>query len=121
MVKIGIAGMGYIGRIHYEASRMVPGIRVVAAASSQAEHIRKSYPELQVTSSYQQLFRDDRLDAIIICVPTFLHETFASEAVANGRHVLCEKPFALDASSAARILAAAREAGVVFMVSQVLR
>ena len=112
--------MGYIGRTYYEAARAVPGVQVVAAASERRQEIQQSYPELELFS-YEDLCRDDRLDAILICLPTFLHEQFAIEAVANGRHVLCEKPLALDANSAARMLVAAKEAGVVFMVSQVLR
>ena len=113
--------MGYIGRIHYEASRTIPGLEVVAATDSHVERVRERYPELQVLPSYQQLLEMDDLDAIVICVPTFLHERFVLEAVAKGFHVLCEKPLALDFSSASRILAAAKQAGVVFTVSQVLR
>ncbi len=120
MVKIGIAGMGYIGQTHYEAARTLAGVQVVAVASARRQEIQQSYPELEIVS-YEDLCCDDRLDAILICLPTFLHEQFVIEAVANGRHVLCEKPLALDANSAARILAAAKQAGVVFMVSQVLR
>lgn len=111
--------MGYIGRAHYEAARTVPGIQVVAAASARTLEIQQSYPGLEIVS-YEDLCRDDRLDAILICLPMFLHEQFVIEAVANGRHVLCEKPLALDTNSAARMLVAAKEAGVVFMVSQVL-
>src|SRR5438067_11157260 len=102
MLKFGIAGMGYIGRIHYEASRTMPGLKVVAAADSHVERVRQYYPELQVTPSYQRLLEIDDLDAIVVCVPTFLHERFVIEAVAKGDHVLCEKPLALDFSSASR-------------------
>jgi predicted dehydrogenase len=121
MVKIGIAGMGYAGRIHYEAARMVPGVQVVAAASTQNASIRELFPELEITSSWQELLRDSRLDAVIICVPTFLHESLVIEAAAHGRHILCEKPMALNPSSALRMLKAVQDAGVVFTVAQVLR
>lgn len=120
MLNIGIAGFGNIGRAHYQAARTVEGVQVIAAASSRKVEIQKYCPELEITS-YEALCRDDRIDAILVCVPTFLHEIFVVEAVASGRHVLCEKPLALDTNSAARMLKAAREAGVVFMVSQVLR
>ncbi len=120
MVNIGIVGMGYIGRAHYQAALTVPEVRVVAVASARGPELRQTYPALEV-ASYEDLYSDDRLDAILVCVPTFLHEQFVTKALARKCHVLCEKPLALDAESARRMLAAAKEAGVVFMVSQVLR
>ena len=112
--------MGYIGRAHYQAALTVPEVRVVAVASARGPELRQTYPALEV-ASYEDLYSDDRLDAILVCVPTFLHEQFVTKALARKCHVLCEKPLALDAESARRMLAAAKEAGVVFMVSQVLR
>ncbi len=120
MLRIGIAGMGFIGQTHYEAARSIPEMRVVAVASARADEVHESYPELEVVS-YEDLYRDRRLDAILVCLPTFLHERSVIDALTNGRHVLCEKPLALDADSAARIVSAVKEAGVTFMVSQVLR
>src|ERR1700737_1585986 len=121
MVTIGIAGLGYIGRMHYQAARHLPGVRVVAAADSRAQEIENEFPELKFTDSYENLLNDNRLDALIICVPTYLHERFVVEAATRSRHILCEKPFAIDSNAAGRMLDIVKRAGVVFMVSQVLR
>ena len=121
MLNLGIAGMGYIGRVHLEASQKVPGVQVLAAATLQPEEIRAKFPGLQVYSSYFELLRDDHLDAVIICLPTDLHEAATVEAAERGRHILCEKPMALDAASAQRMLQVAEAHGRILMVAQVLR
>jgi predicted dehydrogenase len=121
MVNLGIAGMGYIGRVHLEASRKVPEAQVVAVATLQPNPILDSYPGVRVYSSYKELLEDDRLDAVVICLPTDLHEQVALEAAERGRHVLCEKPMGLDAASARRMLGAAQAHGCVLMVAHILR
>jgi len=121
MVNPGIAGMGYIGRVHLEASRKVPGAQALAAATLDAEKSCKAFPGLQIYSSYPELLRDDRLDAVIICLPTDLHEAAMVEAAERGRHILCEKPMGLDAASAQRMLQAAHAHGRILMVAHVLR
>jgi predicted dehydrogenase len=121
MVNLGIAGMGYIGRAHLEAAREVPEAQVVAVATLRPNPILDSYPGVSVYSSYRELLEDDRLDAIVICLPTDLHEQVTIEAAARGRHVLCEKPMGLDAASAQRMLGAAQAHGCILMVAHILR
>jgi predicted dehydrogenase len=121
MINLGIAGMGYIGRVHLEASRKVPGVQVLAVATLQPEETRDTFPGLQIYPSYLELLRDDRLDAVIICLPTDLHEEATVKAAEHGRHILCEKPMGLDAASAQRMLQAAQAHGRILMVAHVLR
>ena len=121
MIKLGIAGMGYIGRIHLEAAQRVPGVQVLAVATRGAAGLREAFPGLQVYPTYQELFLDNRLDAVIICLPTNLHEVATVEGVERGLHILCEKPMALDATSAQRMLEAARVQGRILMVAHILR
>jgi predicted dehydrogenase len=120
MINLGIAGMGYIGQVHLEASRKVPGVQVVAVATLEPEKIGGSFPG-QIYSSYTELLRDERLDAVIIGLPTDLHEKAVVMAAECGRHMLCEKPMALDAASARRMLQAAQAHERILMVGHVLR
>lgn len=113
--------MGYIGRIHLEAARKVPGAQVLAVATQEAADIRDTFPGLQVYPSYQELFLDERLHAVIICLPTHLHEVATVQAAGRGLHILCEKAMALDATSAQRMLEAARVRGRILMVAHILR
>jgi predicted dehydrogenase len=121
MINLGIAGTGYIGRVHLEASRKVPGAQVLAVATLEPEEIRNTFPGLQIYPSYQELLRNERLDAVIICLPTDLHEEATVKAAERGCHILCEKPMGLDAASARRMLQAAQAHRRILMVAQVLR
>jgi len=121
MINLGIAGLGYIGQVHLEASRKVPGAQVLAAASLEPAKTRSRFPDLQIYPSFQELVRDDRLDAVIIGLPTDLHEKAAVMAAECGRHILCEKAMALDAGSARRMLESADAHHRILMVAHVLR
>jgi predicted dehydrogenase len=113
--------MGYVGRVHYEAAQKVPEIEVAAVTSRDVERTRSLFPEISVASSFDDLFRNYQLDAVLVCVPTFLHETVVVDATRWGLHVMCEKPMALNTASAGRMLQAAQQAKVIFMVAQLLR
>lgn len=114
--------MGYIGRVHFEASRKIPNAQVVAVATSRPGEARAFLPaEVRIFEKYAQLIESPEIDAVVVAVPTYLHEKYTAEAAAHGKHILCEKPLALDEPAARRILAAAEGAGVILMAAQVLR
>jgi predicted dehydrogenase len=114
-------GLGYIGRTHLAAAAKVPGARVIAVCDQDASIRRQTYPELHVYSEACDLFADSDVDAVILCVPTWLHERYAIAAAEAGKHILCEKPFALDAAQATRMLEASFKSDVKLMIAQVLR
>jgi predicted dehydrogenase len=67
------------------------------------------------------LLADPEIDAVDLCLPTYLHEDVAVAALRAGKHVLVEKPMALDGASARRMIAESERAGRVLMTAQVLR
>ena len=67
------------------------------------------------------LISDPRVEAVDICTPTDFHKPLAVQALASGKHVLVEKPMALTGEECAEMIEAARSAGRVLMVAQVLR
>jgi predicted dehydrogenase len=121
MLRVGIIGMGYMGRTHYGALRHIPGAEVSAVTHLSAQEIREAYPDLPVFLTWNEMFRRCPLEAVIVAAPTFLHEECVVEAAKAGCDILCEKPFALDAASAERMLEVAERQRVILMVGQVLR
>jgi predicted dehydrogenase len=109
-MKVGIIGASFAKAAYLPALRHVPGAEVVALASARMESARNAAAEFLVPHAY-----DD------IATPTLLHEAQALAAIAAGAHVLCEKPTAIDAGEAARMLAAAETAGRVHMIDHELR
>jgi predicted dehydrogenase len=71
--------------------------------------------------SYEELLADDRVEAVYIALPNALHYEWTMNAIAAGKHVLCEKPFSADPASVVRAFDAAEEAGVVLMEAYMWR
>lgn len=120
-MRLGIAGVGYIGEVHLKAAEEVLDVEVVACASSRPQEIQWRFPELRVHSTYQDLLNDPAVEAVVICVPTYLHEQYTLEALGKRLHVLCEKPMALNPHAASSMVAAAKNSDRILMAAQVLR
>jgi predicted dehydrogenase len=100
----------------------VPGVELAAIGTSRPDEARRLCgPDVAVYRNYSDLLHRSDLDAVVVSVPTHLHERFAVEALNRGLPVLCEKPFALDVPSAERVLDAARRNQKCLMIAQVLR
>lgn len=122
MIRLGIAGFGHIGRIHCEAAKHLTGVELAAVATSHPEDARRRCgPDVALFANFSDMLRDAKLQAVIICVPTHLHEPYVVQALNQGLSVLCEKPFSLDVASAGRMLDAARQNRSCLMIAQVLR
>jgi predicted dehydrogenase len=72
-------------------------------------------------ANWRELVTDPNVDAVDICLPTWLHKEVALSALENGKHVLCEKPMALTSSDCDQMLDEAGRSGRIFMVAHVLR
>ena len=137
MTRIGIIGLGFMGRMHIGAYGKIPRARLVAIADQDAKRARGDFSGgwgniagsaesldmtgISGTTDFQALIANPEVDVVDICVPTPAHESLAIAALDAGKHVLCEKPLALDSASAARIAAAAARAKGLFMPAMCMR
>ena len=122
-LRVAIAGTGFIGRVHAHAVRAAGG-RLVAVAASSADSAGRAARALgaeRAEVSAEAMAAADDIDVLHICTPNHLHQPLALAALASGKHVVCEKPLALDADGAARMEAAAIVAGRVLAVPYVYR
>jgi predicted dehydrogenase len=125
-LRLGLLGTGFAARAHAEAVGSVPGVALVAVAAAHPESARRfaaehaaAHPRLRPFRDLDELLASD-LDAVVVAVPTHLHEEAACAALAAGRHVLLEKPMALTLEGCDRILAAVAP-GRALMVGLVCR
>ncbi|MBN2712406.1 MAG: Gfo/Idh/MocA family oxidoreductase [Planctomycetes bacterium] len=125
IVNVGILGLGFMGKCHYETYQKIKGVNVAAICdidpiklsgdwSGIAGNIggKGSAVDLSGISLYKhaaEMFSDPSLDIIDITLPTYLHEEYAILALSAGKHVICEKPLARDAETAKRIVTAAEK------------
>lgn len=118
-VRIGILGAArivpsaLIKPAQQVAEVIVAGIAARDIARGQAFARKHSIP--QVFASYEQLLADPTINAVYIPLPNSLHERWALQALAAGKHVLCEKPFASNTVEAERMAEAAQQSRLVLM------
>ncbi len=136
-MRIAVLGLGFMGSTHLKALRATPGAEVVAVASDDERQLsgdlsgvqgniggpggRMDFSGLSKYRNWQDAVTDPAVEAVDICLPTGLHAPAAIAALGAGKHVLVEKPMALDGEAADAMLYAARASGRVLMVAQTLR
>jgi myo-inositol 2-dehydrogenase/D-chiro-inositol 1-dehydrogenase len=110
-VRIGIVGLGRLGRRHAEnLSKRVPGATLVAAASPVAAELEWAEKNLGV-AAYQDLpslLGHPDLDAVWLVTPTSLHAEQSIQVLESGKHLFCEKPLSLDVEPCDRVIEVAR-------------
>lgn len=111
MVGICLIGCGRAGMIHARNfAGKVPGARMVAAADPVAAALAAAQEELGVASGYldyREALQNPAVDAVVIVSPTKYHREIALAAAAAGKHILCEKPMAMDERECDDMIAAA--------------
>lgn len=107
----GIAKRAFIPAVHTSEWGVVTAI-----ASRDLETAKKTAEELQIGNaygSYEALIADPQIDAVYIPLPNHLHREWTIRAAQAGKHVLCEKPLAMNAAEAEEMVGACKDAGVL--------
>lgn len=123
-IKVGVAGLGFIGPAHIEALRRLPNLTVVAVNDLNEDMARAKAESLGVPKAYgdfDALLADPEIQSVHICTPNFLHYPMAKKALEAGKHVVCEKPLANTVKEAEELVALAKQTGLVNAVHFNLR
>ena len=113
VLGFGIVGCGMIADFHAQALEAVTGARLVGVADANALRARSFAESRDVLAyeTYEEMLRDDAVDAVCICTPSGYHAELAREALLAGKHVAVEKPIAMTARDADTVIAAAKRSG----------
>jgi myo-inositol 2-dehydrogenase/D-chiro-inositol 1-dehydrogenase len=110
-LRVGIAGLGRLGRRHAEnLARRIPRAELAAACSPVAEELAWAKDALGVQRlhrGYEELLADREIDAVFIVTPTSFHADHIVAALNAGKHVFCEKPLSLELADCQRVEAEA--------------
>ena len=118
-IKAAVVGTGFIGVVHVEALRRL-GVEVAgivgssperAAEKARAAGLPAPYP------SYEAMLEDPAVDVVHLTTPNHLHHAQVRDALAAGKHVVCEKPLAMNSEETADLLKLAEESGLVHAVN----
>jgi UDP-N-acetylglucosamine 3-dehydrogenase len=122
-LRVGVAGLGMMGRHHARVWSEVPGAELVAVADADKAAVERITHGRTVRGfmTIDEMLDGASLDALSIAVPTSLHETIATAAMERGIAVMIEKPLASDGAAARRIMACSERTGCVATVGHIER
>ncbi|MHB0877235.1 MAG: Gfo/Idh/MocA family protein [Anaerolineae bacterium] len=124
MVNIGVIGCGGMGKLHSRSLGKLGNARIVAAADADAAGLAAYASEFhpdRTHTEYAALLEDPAVEAVLVCVPTYMHPPIVQAAARAGKQVFCEKPIALSVQAAEEMVEACDKAGVLFMMGFVRR
>ncbi|WP_017916050.1 oxidoreductase [Xanthomonas sacchari] len=117
--NLALLGFGYVGRtFHAPLIAHTPGLHLHTVVSRQAEAVNAVWPQARVVAEAAQAFADPQIDAVVIATPNQTHAPLALAALAQGKHVLVDKPFTLDVAEAQQVLDQAQRADRIVSVFQ---
>jgi predicted dehydrogenase len=136
-MRVAVVGLGFMGLTHLKAYKRIAGIEVVAVASNDPKALSGDFSaiggnldvqgealDISTCAKFEDSLdcvRMEGVDAVDLCLPTNLHAPVTLEALKRGKHVLVEKPMALNGAETDQMIAAAKQAGKILMSAQVLR
>jgi myo-inositol 2-dehydrogenase/D-chiro-inositol 1-dehydrogenase len=119
-LRVGVLGVGRIGKIHLEnLANRIPGAEVVAVAETLPQDlatIKAKYAIPKAYAHWRKAIEDSDVDAVVICLSTDTHYVAIMAAAAAGKHIFCEKPVDLNLAKIEKINAEVEKAGVQMMV-----
>jgi predicted dehydrogenase len=136
MLNIGIAGIGFMGMMHYLAYQKIRGVKVRALCEQDPKRLAGDWRSIKGNfgppgeimdlsgiakyAEVDEMLADPSLDLIDVCLPPSLHADITIAALKAGKHVFCEKPIALKAADGRRMVEAAERCGKLLLIGHVL-
>ena len=120
---VAVVGLGFIGPVHIEALRRL-GINVVGVADmveEKAQQAAKAWGLAKSYGSLEEVLRDEEVGVVHLATPNHLHFSMAREALKAGRHVMCEKPLAMNSVESGELVELAKQTGLAAGVNYNVR
>jgi len=120
-LRVGVIGVGYLGRIHARIYSAMPQVDLVAVVDTDTTTARVVADELNCEAESESSALIGRVDAVSVVVPTVMHEVVARPYLEAGIHVMLEKPIAVSVEQGRRILDSARGSGAILQIGHLER
>lgn len=123
MLRVGLVGYGFMGGMHSQCYSAGGDAEITAVVDIEADRRGRAEQALgcRTYADIDAMLDDTDVDVIDVCTPTYLHADHVIAAAKARKHIMCEKPMALDLESCDTMIKAVDDAGVAMMVGQVIR
>jgi predicted dehydrogenase len=122
-INIGVIGYGFMGKAHSIGYRKMPYIfwpppavprllKICGRNKDRVAEEAKRYGYSEYCTDWREVVEDERVDIVVNLTPHYMHKTISIEAAKNGKHIICEKPLALDQNESEKMLEEANKARV---------
>lgn len=122
-IRVGLVGVGGMGGCHFYNYEKIENAELVAVCDVRKDEAEKKVGDrnIKIYTSLDKMIKNEELDMIDICTPSYMHKDMTIKLLKKGYHVLCEKPMTLNAKDAKKVLLASKETNKNFMVAHVVR
>lgn len=120
---VGLTGTGWVADVHARAFALVPDAHVVGVVSrdrARGDTFAKKHGVDKVFADIDQMLADPSIDVVVVGLPNHLHAPVVLAAAAAKKHVICEKPLAVNLEEAEQMVAACKKAGVMLAIAEEL-
>ena len=136
MLRIGVVGWGFMGKMHFRCYKSDTNVEVTAICDADAKQLQNSsgvagnisgaeddldLSNISLYSDLSKMLAEEKLDALSIASPTFLHASQTMEALNAGVHVFCEKPMALNSGDCREMAEVAKQSGKTLQIGHCIR
>ncbi len=136
MLRIGIVGLGFMGKMHFRCYKSDTNVEVTAICDADAKQLQNSsgvggnisgaeddldLSNIALYSDLSKMLTEEKLDALSIASPTFLHASQTIEALNAGVHVFCEKPMSLNSGDCREMAEVAKQSGKTLQIGHCIR
>ena len=136
MIKVGIIGLGFMGRTHFRCWKALKDVEIAAICETNSQTVQDLKKEagniepsgdvidlraVKIYTDIDEMLNSEKLDAVSIALPTYLHAEYSIIALSKGIHVLCEKPMALNVEDCERMISEAKNNGKILQIGHCIR
>ena len=136
MIRVGIVGLGFMGKMHFRCYQALGDVQVVAICDTDRSRFEETggaagniegaeapldFTSIELHDDFDKMLAEAKLDALSVTLPTYLHKEATVKALDTGVNVLCEKPVALTVEDGREMLAAAEQSGKLLQIGHCIR